>query len=598
VFDVLTIAALRAEISDRLLPGRVQRVVQLGPLAVAIEVYRGQRVALVADADPHDPRLFLTRHWPAGDPEQVTPLLLLLRKYLRGGRLVRVEQPPLERVLWLTFEKLVEGEPRDRREAGKAGRLARVHLVIELMGRHSNLILLSHDGRVLDAIKRVTPAMSAARPVLPGQPYQPPPPQVKRDPRRLTPESVASLVREAAPEAGLPGVLVAALAGFSPQMAREATYRACGSTAATVGELLADLVAVERLARAVSDIVAPLDYGEWEPTVYLSEGQPVAFAAIRLTYLCGLTVERYPTMSAAIERVLAQRASARAAGRERHARRRQRLLEQIEEARERVESRLRSLNQELERARSAEQWRRMGELIYAALATIEPGQHEVVVEGVRIPLDAARSPSENAQEYFARYRKAQSAVESLPPLVEEARRELAYLEQLAALTRIAESADELEQLRREWEEFGPPASERGSRGGERSPAAARRRPRGWTTARGDRIYAGRNGRENETITFGLARPEDAWLHARGLPGAHVVVQWAGPEEEKIFEIAASLAAWYSAGRDAGSRVPVDVTRRRYVRRIPGAGPGLVSYRNERTLHVRPQGPEALGLHQE
>src|SRR5690606_906631 len=128
----------------------------------------------------------------------------------------------------------------------------------------------------------------------------------------------------------------------------------------------------------------------------------------------------------------------------------------------------------------------------------------------------------------------------------------------------------------------------------RSPAF--RRPRAWVTPRGDRIYVGRHGRENDSITFELARPDDAWLHARGLPGAHVVVQWAGPEDPSVLETAAALAAWYSGGRES-SRVPVDVTQRRYVRRIPGAGPGLVSYRNERTLHVRPQSPEALGLRQ-
>ncbi|WP_347711005.1 Rqc2 family fibronectin-binding protein [Thermalbibacter longus] len=597
MFDILTLAALREEISDRLLGGRVQKIVQTSPLALAIEVYAGRRLTIIADADPQDPRLLLTERGPASDPEQVTPLLLLLRKYVRGGRLIEVGQPPLERVLWLTFEKFLEDEHRGRREAVQAGELVRTRLAIELMGRHSNLILVSEDGRVHDAIKRVTPAMSAARPILPGRPYEPPPPQVKRDPRRLTPDGVLSLAREAAPAAELPSVLVQALAGFSPQMAREATYRACGTFAVTAGELAADPVAAERLARAVNEVIAPLERGGWEPTVYLSDDQPVAFAAIRLSYLGGLTVEVYPTMSAAIERYFAQRASGPAAIAERHARRRQRLLQQIEEARERAEARLRALEQELERAREAEQWRQMGELIYAYLAAIQPGQTELVVEGLQIPLDPELSPSENAQAYFERYRKAQSAAQQVPPRIDEALRELAYLEQLAVLTRLAESAEELEQLRQEWELFRAPRRDHESPRRRRSRAPAFRRPRAWVTSRGDRIYVGRHGRENDSITFELARPDDAWLHARGLAGAHVVVHWAGPEDPAVLETAAALAAWYSDGRGS-SRVPVDVTQRRYVRRIPGAGPGLVSYRNERTLHVRPQSPESLGLRQD
>ncbi len=596
MFDILTIAALREEISDRLLRGRVQKVVQTGPLALAIEVYTGRRLTLLFDADPQDPRVLLAEHGPAGDPDQVTPLLLLLRKYVRGGRLIEVGQPPLERILWLTFEKSFAVDERGQRQAEEAGKVTRVHLAIELMGRHSNLILVGDDGRILDAIKRVTPAMSAARPILPGRPYEPPPPQVKRDPRWLTPESALSLVREATPAAELPGVLVQALAGFSPQMAREVTYRACGSTAVTAGEVAADPVTAERVARAVSELIEPLHRGGWEPTVYLSDDEPVAFAASRLTYLAGLTVESYPTMSAAIERFFAQRATGHRAVLERHARRRQRLLDHVEEARTRAEARLRSLEQELERGREAEQWRRMGELIYAHLAAIQPGQTELVAEGVRISLDADRTPSENAQAYFERYRKAQSAVQHVPPLIDEARRELAYVQQLATLIRLAESAEELDQLRQEWEAFCTSKGELESARRKRERASAIRRPRAWATPRGDRIYVGRHGRENDSLTFELARPDDAWLHARGLPGAHVVVQWAGPADPAVLETAAALAAWYSEGRES-SHVLVDVAQRRYVRRIPGAGPGLVSYRNERTLRVRPQSPEELGLRQ-
>lgn len=596
MFDVLTIAALRDEIAERLLGGRVQKVVQAGALTLAMEVYAGQRSAILASADPTDPYLLVAQRAPAADPEQVSPFLLLVRKYVRGSRLVDVEQPPLERILWLTFEQFFADERREPAEGERRGTVVRTRLAVELMGRHSNLILVGEDGRVLDAIKRVTPSMSSVRPILPGRSYQPPPPQVKRDPRLVTPEGIRASAQEARPETELPVLLVQALAGFSPQMAREVVYRACGSFAVTARDVVEQPDLPQRLASAVHDAVAPLERGDWEPTVYVSEGQAVAFAAIRLSYLAGTTVETYPSMSAAIERFLSERGPAEADVTDRYARRRQRLLEHVEEARDRAEVRLRALEQEAQRGQDAERWRQMGEAIYASLAWIEPGQTELEVEGWRIPLDPTLSPSENAQVYFDRYRKAKAAAEQLPPLIEEARRTLAYLDQLLVMVRLAETAEELEHLRQEWEHDAVPqdSHRRQRKGGAR--ALAFRRPRAWLSPRGDRIYVGRHGRENDVITFEVARPDDAWLHARGVPGAHVVVQWAGPEDPAVLESAAALAAWYSGARGS-TRVPVDVTRRRFVRRIPGAGPGLVQYRNERTLHVRPQRPEMLGLQQ-
>ncbi|MFN3336303.1 MAG: NFACT family protein, partial [Thermomicrobium sp.] len=379
MFDILTIAALADELRRTLVRGRVQKVVQTAPLAVALELYAGQRWGVVIDVSPQEPRLFLTRTVPAGDPEQVTPFLLLLRKYVRGARLEAVEQVPLERILRLRFATVLVEE----RRSGVERIPVETELVIELMGRHSNAILVGADGRVLDALKRVTPAMSAARPVLPGRPYQEPPPQLKRDPRRLTPEAVASLLLEVRPDADLPTVLVQHLAGFSPQMAREAVYRATGASTLTVAEARDDTTLPERLATAVASVLEPLESQYFEPTLYRSGGVPVAFAAVRLRYLQGLEVEPFPTISLAIERFFAERPEAEEFASDRYAQRRRKLLEAIERERARVEARLRALEQEQARAAEADQWRRMGEAILAALGELIPGQRELVVDDLR-----------------------------------------------------------------------------------------------------------------------------------------------------------------------------------------------------------------------
>ncbi|MDW8058812.1 MAG: NFACT family protein [Thermomicrobium sp.] len=583
MFDVLTIAALTDECRRTFSGGRVQKVVQTEPLAVALEIYAGQRWGLVIDVSPQQPKLFLSRSLPAGDPDQVTPFLLLLRKYVRGARLVGVEQVPLERIVRFRFASRLVDERREEH------RLVETELIVELMGRHSNAILVAADGRILDALKRVPPTMSAVRPVLPGRPYQPPPPQLKRDPRQLTPRSIASLLLEVRPDSELAAVLVQHLAGFSPQMAREALFRAAGTAGITVAEARGSQDFPERLAAAIAGVLAPLETGAFEPTVYRSDGVPVAFAAIRLHYLQGFEVERFATISEAIERFSTDRPEPIEPTADRYAHRRQRLLEAIARERARVEARLHALEQEAQRAREAERWRRMGEAILTAIGEIEPGQRELVFEELRIPLDPERTPVENAQEYFERYRKAKAALEHVPARAEATRLELEYLQQLEALTAVADSAETLEALRQELGLL------EGS-GGATAPRqrAGQRKLRAWRTERGDRIVVGRNARENDWVTFSVAKPDDVWLHARGLAGAHVILQWAGPEDPRILEKAASIAAWYSEGRES-TRVAVDVTRRRDVRRIPSAAPGLVRYRNERTLHVRPLPPDELGL---
>ena len=209
-----------------------------------------------------------------------------------------------------------------------------------------------------------------------------------------------------------------------------------------------------------------------------------------------------------------------------------------------------------------------------------------------ITLDPTLSPSDNAQAYFERYRKAQSATANLPELADAARTELNYLQQLQTLADLAEGIDAIEAARSEWEEWRrPAAAQRGGRGPKRP---KRRQPIVYRTPRGDTIYIGQNGVENDAVTFDIAGPDDEWLHARGVPGGHVIVRWAGDEDETVLERAAALAAWYSSARTSTS-VEVDATKRRYVRKIKGTGPGMVTYRQERTLRVTPSSPEDLGL---
>ena len=275
----------------------------------------------------------------------------------------------------------------------------------------------------------------------------------------------------------------------------------------------------------------------------------------------------------------------------RHAQRRQRLLDSVASAREKAERRLAALATESARAAEAERLKTAGELIYAYLWQIEPGQTSL---DDRWRIDSARSRSDRERERPGATSSATARRRARRPNYRTSSRrvetEIAYLDQLATLIAQAPGFSELEALAAEWaEQAAPDPASRPKK------TTAPRRPRALVDANGNSVYVGRSGPQNELVTFDIAGPDDTWLHARGVAGSHVVIRWRSPDSPEAadtVEAAAALAAWYSAARESG-RVEVDVAPRRHVRKIKGAGPGMVTYRNERTIRVQPAPEERL-----
>lgn len=613
MFDVLTIAAVADELAATLLDGRIQRIGLVGPLAIAAEVYAGgHRRSFIASAETQDARLHLTAAMPSVDPELVTPFGLLLRKYVRGGVIVGIEQPPLERLVRISIAKRLNAHngPRPRADErlasdpdaidydpdaladevetddeGEAD-ATYVHLAIELMGRHSNLILVDDDGHVMESAKRVTPAMSRVRVVLPRRPYLPPPPIAKPDPRRLTAADAAALLAAEPPTAELASMLVRRLRAVSPQMGREIAFRTSGDATATVGALADD--APTALARETRALLEPLLTSAWSARAYRDEDDVVAFAPIPMGHLAaGFREETVASISVAAE--LAHEGDDDTSPR-RHVQRRERLLQSIGDARERLQGRLASLREEATKATKVDELRERGDLIYAWLWQITPGQTELTVDGTTIPLDPRLGAKENAQAYFERYRKARSANEHLPELLAQTETQVTYLDQLSTMVTQADGFAEIEALAAEWSGHqGPTAPAQRAAPPKRAKGKHDKRPRPLLDRHGNAVYIGRTGAQNDAVTFDLAGPDDTWLHARGVPGSHVIVRWHRPgseEDAETIAAAAALAAYYSSAR-ASARVEVDATKRRHVRKIKGAGPGMVTYRQERTVAVRP-----------
>lgn len=597
MYDALTIAAIVDELDSKLVGARIQRLSHADPLTLALELYAGRkRQWLTISADHENARILLAPKGGERDADQVSPLLLLLRKYARGGQILSVSQPRHERIIRISIGKADSTDEEDEASDDEP-EIIYSELIVELMGRRSNIMLLDEDGRIHDAIKRVPATMSRVRPILPGKPYVVPPPQTKQDPLTAT---AASVHTEATAASGdLDRWLVSNYLGMSPLLAREIEFRADVELENGVSELLTD--GASRLAAAIHDVFQPVTTGQWSPNIYEFEDGGAEFAAVELLSLA----DRDDVTATATESVLDaawhawQSGPATLPGRgDRHAARRERLLEEIDSARDRVRQRLHSLQEQGSRADDAEQLREAGEMIYAYLWMIQPGMSELVTpEGMSIKLDPTLSANENAQEYFERYRKSQSAGQQVPEMIEATSRQLGYLDQLRSMVGMAGSYDEIEAARLEWIDFveSTPGITRASRNRGARPAAAARRPRQYRDAAGLTIVLGRTGQQNDAVTFDIASPDDLWLHARDVPGSHVILRTGGTEPSpESLEAAARLAAWYSDARNS-TTVPVDITARRHVRKLKGSGPGMVTYRNETTMQVRPASEAELGL---
>ncbi len=566
-FDAFSVAAIGAELRAAVLNGRVQRVTQINSLTFGLEIYvHPLRHYLVLSAEPQAPRLHLTLRKVRRGRGNETPLLLSLRKYMRGAHLVVVEQPPYERILHLHFN-------------GSAGPTI---LVVELLGTRSNLILLEPDATILGVARLSKPVEEGARPsrvLVPGQLYEPPPPQEKLAPAALTERALRLELDEASPEFETARLLPQITSGVSPLLAREIVYRATGAAGTRVGQLSA----VGPLLAAFTELFGHLAEDRWEPTLALDEeGAPLAFAPYPLTHLP--TAQPAETFSAAVETFFEEAASGYAAAKVP-------LAGAIEEARQRLARRRERLNQDAAAQADPEILKTQGEAILAYAHEVRPGQTQLVVEWVpgqpslKIPLDPALSASDNAQNYFNRYRKAQRAGGEIPAQFEKIDLEESYLEQLEQDLEMAEDRTEIDAVAAALDEAGYRKFKR--RGQKRPPA----RPLRLVAPGGATVWVGKNARQNAELTFDRAAPDDLWLHARGVPGAHVLIPTAQglPSEDDVFW-AAGVTAYYSRAR-RDTAVDVIVTLKKHVRAIKGAAPGLVTYRHESTLRVTPEEPE-------
>jgi predicted ribosome quality control (RQC) complex YloA/Tae2 family protein len=578
-FDALTLACVTHELQTELTGGRIQQMVLPHEAAVGLEIYaQRRRRYLLLNAQPGDGRVHLVADKLRRGVEQETPLLLLLRKYVRESILDAIVQPdPTERILHLVCDHAAHGVTT---------------LIVEPMGRLSNLFLVSRSGTILECVHRVRPGEHAQRVLLPGKPYTPPPHQDRLPPWDDGSEDYYTRLQALAARPGkLWRAIAEGIAGASPTLAREAAWRAAGDS-----EAPAAAVTLPALAQALQELWAPLADGGWSPGVIEDTGRVIGYSAYPLHYRPGFAPR--PSISQALEAAHAAQSSADAPQTaERHdgyAGLRAQAAAQVARARRRVERQLAALAQDLPDPQQAARLRREAEWLLALAHQVTPGQTVLEVDTgedspLRIALDPVLPAVEQAQRRFKQAGKLDRAAAFVPQRRAQVEQDLAYLDQLATDLALAENQPQIAAVEAELmaTKLLPPRPGRAKPAPPRTPYLRVHSPAGWE------IAVGRNARQNDQVTFQVANADDLWLHARGIPGAHVVIRSGGqPVDEATLQMAAQLAAYYSQRR--GDRaVPVAVTTRRFVTRVPGGHPGQVYLRKAETLSVPAELPDEV-----
>ncbi len=561
--DAFTISALVDELMDQLAGGRIQDVIDVDNTGIGLEIYANrQRHYLYMSADQLMSRVHLVEDKLRRGRRRPTQLGLLFRRYVEGGRILHISQPEWERILVIEVE----------------GPEALVEIVVEPMERRSNILLLQDDV-ILDCMRRVGPEDNRYRLSLPAHKYVPPPPQTgKRNPFEITVEDMVGFFQQMMDKKRKTfQVLTGNLLGVSPLLAREIVFRSEGDV--NQKALDAD---PDSLFEVIQSLFEPLQDREWQPGIAEVDGLVEAYSVYPVEYLDGWRPVN--SMSDAMARYYGA-----PVGEDAYKAAKRPVLEAINEGKAKRQAKLASLQRSMTDDSERDVMRQSGELILAYQYTLQPGQTELRAQyeadgpELVIQLDADLTPLENAEHYFNRYNKSKRALDDVPGLIQETETELAYLEQLAVDLEEARNWPEIDDVQQALQSRGYWGGKKTKRIG----GAGQSAPIRVVTSDAYVLWIGRNSRQNEMVTFKKANAEDLWLHARDIPGAHVIIKNDGRRiPETVIEQAASIAAHYSAGRDEG-KVPVDVTRIKYVKKIKGAGQGMVTYRNEKTRMAEP-----------
>ncbi|MDY6103500.1 MAG: NFACT RNA binding domain-containing protein [Acetatifactor sp.] len=570
-FDGVTIANIVYELNQELAGSRLYKIAQPeeDELLLTFKTKDGQK-KLFLSADASLPLIYLTAE-SKPSPMTAPNFCMLLRKHLQNARVIAIRQPGLERIVQMELEHLDE-----------MGDLCRKELIIEIMGKHSNIIFCNSDHMIIDSIKHISAAVSSVREVLPGRPYFVANTQEKAEILCCDYDSFVQILTGKAQS--LYKAIYNSFTGISPVLAQELCFEA--GVDSDLPTTVIEQTDFRSLYRAVNTLTDRITQGNFTPCIAYEGGRPIEFAAVPLTIYPEAALTPYESMSVLLETYYAQKnAVSRIRQKSADLRRIAQML--LERDVKKYDLQMKQMEDTAKR----DTYRIYGELLNTYGYDAKPGARALEAlnyytnEMITIPLDPTLSATENAKRYFDKYGKLKRTFEALEELTVQVKAEIDHLETILSALDIAIREEDLVEIKEEMTQCGYIRR--------KGPVSAKKvkvtsRPFHYVSSDGYDIYVGKNNFQNDELTFRFATGNDWWFHAKGMPGSHVVVKSKGPEElpDSTFEEAGRLAAYYSKGREQ-EKVEIDYIQKKHVKKPNGAKPGFVVYYTNYSLMISP-----------
>lgn len=572
--DGVVISGIISELKERILGGRIYKIYQpeVDELCIVVKnridnVNNTERLLISADASL--PFMYITQTVKE-NPATAPNFCMLLRKHIGNGRITDINQPGFERIIEIKIEHLDE-----------MGDLCYKKLIVEIMGKHSNIIFTDKDGMIIDSIKHISHQISSVREVLPGRKYVYPPSQDKINPLELDNDTFMSVVMNK--PLPIAKAIYTSITGFSPTMANEICYRAGMDGGKSTSGVNAD--EANDLFASFNAVVCDIKESRFEPCIAYSGYEPVEFSSIKLT-MYGEGLVSFSSMSKVIEEYYWEK-SVRTRIKQKSTDLRKIVATLIERTSKKYDIQLAQLKDTEKR----DKYKVYGELITTYGYSVCQGDKSLTCMNyydnneITIPLDPDIAVMDNAKKYFAKYNKLKRTYEALIEFTESSKAELDHLLSVQNSLEIAESDADLTQIKNELIESG---YIRGRVDKNKNKKETKSKPMHFVSSDGFHMYVGKNNFQNEEITFKLADGGDMWFHAKQMPGSHVIVKTNGVKElpDTTYEEAARLAAFFSSGRNA-PKVDIDYTERKNLKKPPKAKPGFVIYHTNYSMVIEP-----------
>ena len=574
--DGLVIHSIVDELHKKLLGGKIDKVYQPENDEVVLHIRNNkENFKLVLSCSASNPRVYLVSDYKKENPINAPMFCMLFRKYIQGGNIVNVSQVDFERIIKISVESFDELKEKTTKD-----------IIIEIMGRHSNIILThSSNNKIIDSAKRIPPSVSRVRQILPGQTYVLPPKQDKLNP--ITNISLNSFVDTLSSFDGpIFKAIYSKFLGISPVIAKEICFRANIDENLLVSKISSD--DISKIYKEFHNLFKHIKDNIYNPCMVIdtSIDKVLDFSCINLSLFSNLSIINDDSISKILENYYATKDI-----KDRIHQRSSDLRKSISIKLDRLYNKLNKQEKELIESENADIYKIKGELITSYIYMIEKGMESVEVanfydpeyKNIKISLNTNFTPSENAQKYFKKYNKLKTAKKEITSQMEITKEEIDYLENIMLSIENCENLAELMDIREELGKVGYLRSKNNSK----KETKLTTKPHEFVSSNGFKILVGKNNKQNDHLTLKVASNEDIWMHTKNIPGSHVIIKAEGKEvpDETIFE-GAMLAAFFSKSK-MSSQVPVDYTKKKNVKKPNGAKPGMVIYDTNNTIYVTP-----------